>query len=211
MPNLYDFILKRLEFYEKKYPGQCDDINYLDSRSRSDLERQISRNGSLLLISQLLDEKDTKAIDQTPVVSCDTIHKVNICNKHDTPNNPHSLYPCGFTGNKISVTVFEESEMKLLYIEIFNEQNYNYRCFFVFDSPSAHIYYSLWAYRIFNGEMLRGMRKKYICDEMVGEYHLPERFYFPKMRELLEEHKLAHIKHGFTDEHEKTWAPATTK
>lgn len=201
MPSLYNFILQRLEFYEKKYPGKTTDES--SAPSLDNLKNQIEKDTYLSSISSFLDNPRTKAIDQTPIMCVDTIKGVKKCNDpHNYDHYDHNKYPCGWTGNMNSATIFElkESGEKLLYIEHFNKQIYNCRCLFVFFSPKTHwITYDVFAYRIFYCESSDDMRQKYIVDRAQKNSSIPERFYFPKMRDLLEEHQLTAIKHECDD------------
>lgn len=207
MPDLYDFILKKCSFYEGKRAGKYHDEK--SSSSETDLFNQIKKNNQLTMISDFLKNSQTVAIDQTPTVSCDTIKHINLCidEKHD-----HKKTLCGKTANTVSATLFasDQTKQKLLYIELFNSRVCNYRCLFVFCQPNSEpIYYSMWAYRIhgfYKGSQttLDDIAYQYIIDPLEEEYHIPERFFFPKMDSFIKEHQLDSIQHDYDKEWERS-------
>lgn len=206
MFTLYDFIVKRCNFYEKKYPGKYQDWESV--ASMRGILGQLEKTPNLAQISQFFECEKPEAIDQTPFVSCDRLINVKSCSdeKHDHKNDP-----CGMTDNIVSATLFvsEKTKNKLLYIELFNSRVYNYRALFVLCQPNLTppIYYSLWAYRVHNAgkkATMDDIAHQYIFDFFEQESRIPERFYFPKMLSFLEEHQLTSIQHNCDANWEKS-------
>lgn len=215
MCDLYEHICKRFHFYEEKYPGNYDDPKSINNKRY--FKRQIELDHTLSAISDFLKDKQTVAVDKTPVLPCDTIDGVNTClsYKHD-----HKNAICGLTENNISATVYvsEKTQTKLLYLELTNAHMHHYRCFLVFCRPNCKpVYYSMWAYRRYcNGFCCTGssacetsMKKssrQYIADPIEQHFCIPEKYYFPNMWAFLEEHQLDSIQHNCNDAYEKLWA-----
>lgn len=202
MPSLYNFIIQRLTFFEKRFPNGYE--NKKSGPSRHKLEKNIILDARLQLISDFLNDANVQAIDKTPSQICDEKWYVSSCRRM---HHNHKVTPCALTGREVSATVFKsnKSETYLLFVEVINTVSYGYKSLYVLCRPNQiPIYWSMWAARIYHGMVMSQMYNQYKIHSIDYYDSFPRDYYFRSMHHLLKNHQLLSIKHDHNDAWEET-------